>query len=115
MTVAWGYRLDVAGLSGLTDQLDHAEQNLTNANDALKNLAPEDLGSHGIDSAAGDFQDRWEYGIGKLAEAAGKMVESLKATSKQYDEIEAAVIKTLPDLGQNSAPSTINSRLGGAE
>ncbi|MGH3621901.1 MAG: hypothetical protein ACRDQ5_08935 [Sciscionella sp.] len=107
-------------MGSLTSTLDHAKERMTNANRSLKDSAPHDLGSADIDSAGAAFQDRWEYGIGKVAEFTGVMVESLTAVKKTYAEMEH---KAAELFGQGSGdqrvpesqpqPSPISRRLDG--
>jgi hypothetical protein len=62
---------------------------VANANNALKNSSPSDMGSRDTDSADGEFQDRWEYGIGKIAEFSGTVAEELsKANHLRRDGAE---------------------------
>lgn len=94
-----GYRLQVDELGGLITSLDEAAGRMTAANGQLRAASAEDLGSRDLDGAGRVFQDRWEYGIGKIADAAGKMTEALQATKRQYEDIEKAVAELFPDPG----------------
>lgn len=85
---AGGFRIDVEGMGSLITTLDEAEERMNRANDALKNSTPSDLGSRDIDAAGADFQDRWEHGIGKIAEFTESMVEALKQVKAVYSEID---------------------------
>jgi hypothetical protein len=97
----------------LVDQLDHAEDRMKSANGALRDTGARDLGSKDIDHAGAEFQDRWEYGIGKLAEAAGKMLEGLKATKKQYSDAESAISQYFPaGPAEPALPASSDSAIG---
>ncbi|MGH3517469.1 MAG: hypothetical protein ACRDQ7_08665 [Haloechinothrix sp.] len=91
---AGGFTIDVEGVGSLINTLDHAEERMNRANDALKNLTPYGMGSRDIDAAGADFQDRWEYGIGKIADFTGSMVESLKQVKRVYMEIDDQAAST---------------------
>jgi hypothetical protein len=110
-----GYRLDLGGMGRLIDQLANAEERMTKANNNLRASTASDMGSLNVDRAGSDFQDRWEYGIGKLAESAGKMVEGLAATRKQYQQADQATAQYFPAAGATPATdSAISRRMGGA-
>ncbi|TCO52813.1 hypothetical protein [Actinocrispum wychmicini] len=105
--MAEGYRLDLSGLGRLVDQLAHAEDRMNSANDSLRNAGVHDLGSRDIDHAGAAFQDRWEYGTGKLAKAASKMVDGLDATKKQYNDAETNIAQYFPAAeAAPAAPAT---------
>jgi hypothetical protein len=114
-----GYRLSLSGMGKLIDQLAQAEDRMTKANNGLRSSTAQDLGSLVVDQAGGAFQDRWEYGIGKLAESARKMVDGLAATRKHYQDAEQAIAQFFPNSGAAAltaaqANSPITRRLDGA-
>ena len=118
-----GYLVQIAELGGLIDDLTHAAQRITDANTALQDASPGELGSHAIDAAGQSFQDRWEHGTRKIAEAAGTMVEALEQTRRDYQRIEEEIAKLFAGGGQVSAAgsppapdpdSPISQALGGA-
>ncbi len=74
-----GYLLQIEELGGLIDTLSYGAQRITEANRALRDAEPTDLGSTSIDGAGRGFQDRWEYGTGKIAEASELMVKAAGA------------------------------------
>ncbi|MCE7007987.1 hypothetical protein LWC34_34970 [Kibdelosporangium philippinense] len=106
-----GYRLELGGMGKLIDQLAHAEERMTKANDNLRHSSAKDMGSFLIDQAGNAFQDRWEYGIGKLAECTGKMVDGLDATRKQYQQADQATAEYFPGA---QGDTQISRRMGGA-
>lgn len=95
-----GYLVQIAELGGLIDDLTHAAQRITDANTALQDASPGQLGSHAIDAAGQSFQDRWEHGTRKIAEAAGTMVEALEQTRRDYQRIEDEIAKLFATGGQ---------------
>ncbi|MEC3978189.1 hypothetical protein [Amycolatopsis sp. H20-H5] len=119
-----GYRVDLGRMGSLITTLEQAKERMTNANNALKNSSPSDMGSRDIDSAGGEFQDRWEFGIGKIAEFSGTVAEGLSKAKQVYAEMEQSVIDALGQ-GQSEQPapppaaapqarqSEIGDRLGG--
>jgi hypothetical protein len=101
-----GYRVDLGRMGSLITTLEQAKERMTNANNALKNSSPSDMGSRDIDSAGGEFQDRWEYGIGKIAEFSGTVAEGLSKAKQVYGEMEQKVVDALGHgQGQGGQPA----------
>lgn len=112
--MANGYQINIEELGGLINSLDLAAQNMTNATTALRNASAEGLGNRAIDGAGKDFQERWGYGIGKIADAAGKMTESLHAARKDYQQTEDAVAQLFPPQQAPLPPGPVNGNWGAA-
>ncbi|GAA4546326.1 hypothetical protein [Amycolatopsis samaneae] len=119
-----GYRVDLDRMGSLITTLEQAKERMTNANNKLKNTSPRDMGSRDIDSAGGDFQDRWEYGIGKIAEFSGTVADGLTKARKFYAEMEQKVTEALgkggggqpappPTTAPPAGQSAISDRLDG--
>lgn len=116
-----GYRVNLEQMDTLVTTLQQAKERMTNANNALKNSSASDMGSRDIDSAGGEFQERWEYGIGKVAEFSGTVAEGLAKARQVYADMEQKVTETLGKAGgqaEQPAPvpparSAINDRLDG--
>lgn len=94
-----GYLLQIEELRGLIDTLSYGAQRITEANRALRDAEPTDLGSTSIDGAGRGFQDRWEYGTGKIAEASELMVQALEQTQRNYQAIEQEISKVFSPEG----------------
>lgn len=94
-----GFRVDLGELGRVTGTLDQAADDMRSANDRLRDAAARDLGSRAIDGAGQAFQDRWEYGIGKIAEASEKLVAALRSTQRLYEETDRALAEMFPDPG----------------
>lgn len=114
---AGGYQIDLEGVGSLINTLDHAEERMNSANNALKNSSPSDMGSRDIDAAGADFQDRWEHGISKIAEFTGSMVEALTQVRKAYADMDDQVSQMFGGGHGGGAPqqapgSAITERLG---
>lgn len=98
-----GYRVGLDEMGSLITTLGQAKERMTSANKALGDSSPCDMGSREIDAAGKDFQDRWEYGIGKIAEFSGSMVEALNAAKKLYQEMDDKVAGMLRKSGGEGA------------
>jgi hypothetical protein len=118
--MAAGYQVDLGQMGTLITTLQQAKEQMTNANKALAESSPNDLGSREIDAAGGEFQDRWKYGIGKIAEFSGAVVDGLTKAKQVYAEVETKTAEALgKTTGGQPAPaspagqSPIADRLGG--
>lgn len=117
--MAGGYGVDVEGLGSLIDDLATAAQRITDANSALRDASPSDLGHAELDGAGRDFQDRWEHGTGKIAEGSETMVEALQQTQRHYAAVEGEISRLFA-MGSGAVtppadPSSgISAALGGA-
>ncbi|MGH3977487.1 MAG: WXG100 family type VII secretion target [Pseudonocardiaceae bacterium] len=94
-----GFLVDVPGLGQLITTLSEAADRMRMANDRLRAASAADLGSGDLDRAAADFQDRWEYGIGKISDASGKMTDSLREAKQLYEQTDQAIAALFPDPG----------------
>ncbi|MDG3011282.1 hypothetical protein G4X40_14090 [Rhodococcus sp. D2-41] len=81
-------KVDLAAFGELIDTVGRAADALKQSSGALKNVSARDLGTHSLDSAAARFQDRWGYGIEKIAYASATMVDGLKETRTTYAKAE---------------------------
>ncbi|MGH3917194.1 MAG: WXG100 family type VII secretion target [Pseudonocardiaceae bacterium] len=98
-----GYLVELPALGGLIDDLMHAAQRISDANSALRDASLGELGSSAIDAAGQAFQDRWEHGTRKIADAAGIMVEALEQTRRDYQRIDDEVAKLFAGGGRPPA------------
>jgi hypothetical protein len=80
-----GFLVDVAALDQLITSLSETAERMHAANDRLRAASAADLGGADVDRAAAGFQSRWEYGIGKISQAAEKMTDSLRQAKGLYD------------------------------
>ncbi|MGH3624427.1 MAG: hypothetical protein ACRDQ5_22020 [Sciscionella sp.] len=101
--MAEGYQIDIGAMKSLVSTLEHAKESMTSASGALKDASPRDLGGAGLDSAGKDFCETWEYGIGKIADLAGKMTGGLQDTLKTYQQAEREISKLFSGDGGEAA------------
>lgn len=98
-----GFLVEVCALEQLITTLSEAAERMHTANDRLRAASATDLGSGDLDHAAGDFQDRWEYGIGKISNASEKMIDSLREAKQLYERTDQAIAGLFPDPGGATA------------
>ncbi len=110
-----GFLVDVPGLGQLIASLSEAADRMRTANGRLRAASAADLGSGALDCAARDFQDRWEYGIGKISDASEKMIDSLRETTQLYEQIDQAIAKLFPDPGATVAAADGSDPTGPGE
>lgn len=116
-----GYQVDLGRMGTLISTLEQAKERMTSANAKLKGSSPGELGSRDIDSAGGEFQDRWGYGIGKIAEFSGTVAEGLSKAKQVYADMEKKVADQFgKGMGTPASappavapPSAISARLDG--
>ena len=103
--MAGGYRVDLDQMGTLITTLQQAKEQMTNANKALGESSPNDMGSRDIDAAGGEFQDRWNYGIGKIAEFSGAVVDGLTKAKQAYADMETNTAQAFAQSpGDQAAP-----------
>ena len=110
-----GFLVDVPGLGQLIASLSEAADRMRTANGRLRAASAADLGSGVLDYAARDFQDRWEYGIGKISDTSEKMIDSLRETTQLYEQIDQAIAKLVPDPGATVAAADGSDPTGPGE
>jgi hypothetical protein len=103
-----GFQLDLGQMDVLIANLTQAAENISRANDKLRNATPQLLGSHELDRAGQAFQARWEYGTEKIAESVENMVGALQATRREYQRIDEETSRLFPsgDSGTSGSAGT---------
>jgi len=94
-----GFLVDVPGLGQLIASLSEAADRMRAANGRLRAASAADLGSGDLDRAAADFQDRWEYGIGKISNASEKMTDLLREARQLYAQTDQTIATLFSDPG----------------
>lgn len=98
-----GFLVDVVALDQLVTSLSEAAERMHAANDRLRAASAADLGGAEVDHAAGEFQSRWEYGIGKISQASEKMTDSLRQAAALYQQTDQAIAGLFPNPGTGAA------------
>lgn len=96
--MADSFAVELEALAGLIKSLSTSSEHMRGATNALKAASASDLGHEKLDSAAKDFQDRWDHGIQKIAQAAQKVTENLHEAKASYEAIEHEVTSKLQEI-----------------
>ncbi|MFF2143328.1 hypothetical protein [Kitasatospora sp. NPDC058190] len=75
-------------LKGCGDELDQGLQ-------ALKGASRDGLGYDFLEDAGKHFQEKWEFGLGKVRESVKVLVEGLEKVQREYDGTEQSIVKAL--------------------
>ncbi|MFD5248960.1 hypothetical protein ACFWIW_30755 [Amycolatopsis sp. NPDC058340] len=95
-----GYAVKIAELGKLIGDLETGADRMADANKKLAGggvwgaLGNPDLAKSGM-----DFEEAWEFGIGRLGEAAEGVTERLKAAQRKYQKMEEEFGEGLDKLG----------------
>jgi cell division septation protein DedD len=100
-----GYQINLSAMTQLVSTLKTAADSITSVNTALKNASADQLGNDDLNSAGGDFKDRWDYGTGKISDLTGKMTDALGKTVQAYQDVETQVAQSFATPPASSAPS----------
>lgn len=80
---------ELGGFAGV-DELDDASGGFLDFNDRAGSERMDVLGNVTLAQAAKRFGTKWRYGLDKLDEAAGEVLDRLHATRRSYQALEEA-------------------------
>lgn len=85
-----GYKVNIAELGRLIQTLEDGAEQVRDANKTLAAVGQlEMLGNETLKGEAHRFEEKWDYGLGKLDEAAKGVIERLESAKKNYAALEA--------------------------
>lgn len=101
------YQVDLDALGQVISSLNQAEQLMGEALAAMKadggnffsNLMGGTLGTGQLDSACGDFQSRWAYGLGQLQDDVKGVVQGVQQVQQAYEQAEQEISGAMNQLG----------------
>ncbi|WP_037317951.1 hypothetical protein [Amycolatopsis orientalis] len=109
-----GYTVKVAELGKLIGDLETGADRMADANRKLAGGgAWGALGNDELAKSGMDFEEAWEFGVGRLGDAAESVTERLKTAQRKYQKLEAEFGEGLnkfadlipgPEGGQIPAP-----------
>ena len=82
------YKVQLQALAQLIMQLGECANDMHSAMKQLQDLGPEGAGSAELEQACDEFQDKWGYGIGLIADATGGITTGLSESRKIYEVLE---------------------------
>lgn len=84
-----GYEVNIAELAKLIQTLQDGAEEVRDANKTLAATGQLDmLGNDRLCGEGHEFEEKWQYGLEKLDEAADAVVERLEKAKKAYEELE---------------------------
>lgn len=98
--VADFFQVDLEALQQFVTSLQQSGQHMESALDSMKSVDSEQLGTQGLNDAAGDFQHRWRYGLGQLKDKITDTTDGVDKAHKAYQETEDGLAKALDQLAQ---------------
>ncbi|MEU0212703.1 hypothetical protein ACFYR1_31575 [Streptomyces canus] len=94
------YKVELEALAQLITQLGETANDMRSAMKQLKDIGPKGAGYDELEQACDDFQDKWGYGIGLIADATGGITEGLSETRKIYETLEDQITKSFQASGK---------------
>ncbi|GAA3169503.1 MULTISPECIES: hypothetical protein [Streptomyces] len=94
------YKVELEMLAQLINQLGECAGNMRSAMKELKDIGPKGAGYDELEDACDDFQDKWGYGIGLIADATGGVTEGLSESRKLYEHLEHQIAESFTSSGK---------------
>ena len=94
------YKVELEALAQLITQLGDSANDMRSAMKQLKDIGPKGSGYDELGQACDDFQDKWGYGIGLIADATGGITEGLSETRKIYAALEDQISESFKASGK---------------
>jgi hypothetical protein len=93
------FQVDLQELEQLISDLGSADQLMSDALNAMKSTGGStSIGTSELDQACGDFQNAWQYGLGKLGDAIKGTLDGVKQNQKVYSQVENQVAQAMSQL-----------------
>lgn len=87
------YKVELEAFAQLITQLGECANDMRSAMKQLKDIGTQGSGRAELEQACEDFQDKWGYGIGLIADATGGVTEGLSETRKVYETLENQIVE----------------------
>lgn len=94
------YKVELEALAQLITQLGECANGMHSAMKQLKDIGPRGAGYAELEQACDDFQDKWGYGIGLIADATGGITEGLSESRKIYEALEDQIAESFKASGK---------------
>lgn len=108
-----GYQVNIVELAKLIKTLENGAEQVRAANKTLAAVGQLDmLGNERLAEEGHEFEEKWEYGLDKLDEAAEGVIERLESAKKNYEALEEEnsglfdrIGQAIPGGGSGGGPS----------
>lgn len=100
------FKVSLDELHKLKRKLEDSQSQLDEAMRRMKDTGPKDLGKRVLDKACEDFQDCWEFGLGKTQERIKVLNDALPAIIKAYEQTEQEIQGAFQHTGTGVGPGT---------
>jgi hypothetical protein len=94
------YKVELEALTQLITQLGECANDMRAAMKQLKDIGTKGSGYAELERACADFQDKWGYGIGLIADATGGVTEGLSESRKIYEALEEQIAQSFRSSGK---------------
>jgi prefoldin subunit 5 len=94
------FKVDLEVLQQFMTTLRKSGDHMDTALQALKDTTGAQIGTPELDSAAHDFKESWNYGLGQLTSAIKDTNEGVSKAHEAYKDTEDAIGKALTQLAQ---------------
>ncbi|MEU6353457.1 hypothetical protein ABZ896_29725 [Streptomyces sp. NPDC047072] len=94
------YKVELEALARLVTQLGESADDMRSAMKQLKDIGPKGSGYADLEAACDEFQDRWGYGIGLIADATSGVTDGLSESRKVYETLEEQIAQAFTPSGK---------------
>jgi hypothetical protein len=89
------FQVDLSALAQFIDSLGQSDDHMNEALNAMNNGSVGQIGSDALNSAASDFHDTWQYGVGQIHDKVQDTTKGVKAVHDNYAQVEQAMTDAL--------------------
>ncbi|MDH6567410.1 hypothetical protein M2160_002431 [Streptomyces sp. SAI-117] len=94
------YKVELGALARLTTQLGECGDTMRSAMQQLKDIGPDGSGYAELEAACDEFQNKWGYGIGLIADVTAEITQGLSETRKVYETLEEQIAEAFKAGGK---------------
>lgn len=89
------FRVDLDVLQNFVSSLQESGDHMDSALNAMQSAEGGQIGTDALNSAAGDFQDTWRYGLGQLKDKIKGTNDGVKGAHGAYQDTDQQVTQAL--------------------
>ncbi|GAB7032638.1 hypothetical protein JCM4914_40990 [Streptomyces platensis subsp. malvinus] len=106
MSLPGTFQVDIEELGRISRKLDESVAGMHTVTQRMDQATTGQLGHESLDSACGEFQTKWNYGIGQIAKLANSIRGSIDATAHSYRTCEMGIQQALSKGTESGAPGS---------